>query len=424
MENHQHHVHCMACPSCDTTVEIPEDRHGMQVRCPVCGALLVPARRPQAFNVALVAVSALALLFWIAVEPFMTVSAAGVKASMSLADTVVVLWSGFKILLAFFLCFAVIFPNYVLCVICLIGFFNFKPGIVTAKLYSFCHRFAMVDVFVLAVAVSLVKLLQLADVAFHVGFVLMLVFSCLFIWCWMSFRPSRVWNLYKQQEPVEAVPSGRAMEQGIAICPVCGCQHRPEETGGRCPRCGAASSYRKVMWKQRTSALVIAAAIMFLPANLYPIMVTTYIGSATGSNIVDGVVSLWGMGSWFVAMVVVTASLFIPVFKIISLCYLLAKVTVIGVFKPRAMGTLFRIVELIGKWSMIDVFVVIIMSATVRMGGLLTIDPGFAIVAFCLVVMVTMFAASSFDERLIWDRFRSEAAEGSNGGLPDGVRQS
>ena len=177
------------------------------------------------------------------------------------------------------------------------------------------------------------------------------------------------------------------------------------------------------MWGQRTMALLIAAAVMFLPANLYPIMVTTYIGSPTGSNIVDGVVSLWGMGSWFVALVVVSASLFIPVFKIISLCYLLVKVTAVGVWRPRALSTLFRIVELIGKWSMIDVFVVIIMSATVRMGNLLTIDPGFAIVAFCLVVMVTMFATSSFDERLIWDIHRRGKGAASNGGLPNGARQ-
>ncbi len=414
----------MACPSCDTTVEIPSERCGMQVRCPVCGALLIPAHEPSAFSAALVALSALILLIGIAIEPFMTVSAAGVSATMSLSDTAVVLWQGFKILLAFFLCFAVIFPNYVLAVICLVGFFKFKPGIATARLYAICHRFAMVDVFVLAVAVSLVKLLQLADVSFHVGFVLMLAFSCLFIWCWMSFRPSRIWNLYRPQEPIEAVSGATASAQGIAICPHCGCQHRPGDTGGRCPRCGAASTYRRALWGQRTTALVLAAAVMFLPANLYPIMVTTYIGSATGSKIVGGRVSLWGMGSWFVALVVVTASLFIPVFKIISLCYLLAKVKAVGVWRPRALGTLFRIVELIGKWSMIDVFVVIIMSATVRMGGLLTIDPGFAIVAFCLVVMVTMFAASSFDERLIWDKYRSGSAALENGVLPNGIRQS
>lgn len=413
----------MACTSCDTMVELPEGSSGMQVRCPVCGALLVPAHLPSPFNSAMVALSALILIFWIAYEPFMTVSAAGVKATMSLADTAVVLWHGFKILLGFFMCFAVIFPNYVLVVICLVGFFNFKPGLATARAYAFCHRFAMVDVFVLAVAVSLVKLMQLAEVSFHVGFVLMLAFSCLFIWCWMSFRPSRIWNLYKAQQELSAHPGELASVQGIAVCPHCGCQHRPSESGGTCPRCGAASSMRHAMWGQRTTALLIAAAVMFLPANLYPIMVTTYIGSPTGSNIVDGVVSLWGMGSWFVALVVVTASLFIPVFKIISLCYLLAKVTAVGVWRPRSLITLFRIVELIGKWSMIDVFVVIIMSATVRMGNLLTIDPGFAIVAFCLVVMVTMFAASSFDERLIWDMHRRGKGAASNGGLPNGARQ-
>lgn len=372
---------------------------------------MIPAHHVVPFNIAIVAISSFLVLLCSLFEPFMTVSAAGISATFSLSDIAIVLYSDFGVLLSFFLCFAVFFPNYLLLVICCVGFFRFVPGLITSRIYSFCHRFAMVDVFVLAIAVSLVKLLQLASVSFHIGFVLMLAYSCLFVWCWRSYRPIQVWNLYKAQGDIQVEPDSTAINQHFVVCRSCGYQYHMDEHVSKCPRCGQKASYRKTMWGQHTSALLISAFIMFIPANLYPIMETTYIGSTTGSNIVDGVISLWDMGSWFVALVVVTASLFIPVFKILSLSYLAIKVKYSRVWHPRSLSALYRVTEFIGKWSMIDVFVVIIMSSTMRMENIITINPGFAVIAFCLVVMVTMFAASSFDERLIWDRFRRDRSQ-------------
>lgn len=403
-------LRCVICPSCDSTIEIHVAVDGMQQRCPICGTLLIPAHHVVPLNIAIVAVSSLLVLICSLFEPFITVSVAGISATFSLSDIVLVLYSNFGILLSFFLCFTVLFPNYLLIVICFVGFFRFVPGLITSRIYKFCHRFAMVDVFVLAVAVSLVKLLQLASVSFHIGFVLMLAYAFLFVWCWRSYRPIQVWDMYKSQGDVLVEPDSTAISQEFVVCRSCGYQYHMDQHVKKCPRCGQKYSFRKALWGQKTSALLISALIMFLPANLYPIMDTTYIGSTAGSNIVDGVISLWDMGSWFVAVVVVTASLFIPVFKILSLSYLAIKVKYCRVWHPRSLSTLYRITEFIGKWSMIDVFVVIIMSSTMRMGNIITINPGFAVIAFCLVVMVTMFAASSFDERLIWDNFRENVS--------------
>jgi paraquat-inducible protein A len=395
-------VKTVVCPCCDSVVELPDASEGLQCRCPVCGALLRPAREVPLSHIAVMAFSALLMLVCSLNIPFMSVGAAGVSASMSLATIISVL-SQEHLLLGIFVLVTFVFPIYLLAIAMLTGFFAFRPGRMAAKLYSVCHRFTMIDVFVLGVAVSLVKLTQLADVSFHAGFFIAMFFSCILIWCWLRFRPARIWELYRTQQDLQLDSGARGSDQGIVVCRSCGLMYRHQGGESSCPRCGAKNRFRQRMWGQRTAALILAAAVLFLPSNLYPIMFTDYMGSETGSNIVEGVISLWDMGSWFVASVVVLASLFIPAFKILAVSYLMICVKKGSITHPRLLSVLYRIVEFIGKWSMIDVFVVIIMSTAVRMGGLLTISPGMAIVTFCLVVMLTMFAASEFDERLIWD---------------------
>ena len=134
-------------------------------------------------------------------------------------------------------------------------------------------------------------------------------------------------------------------------------------------------------------------------------------GDSTGSNILEGVVTLWQMDSYFVACVIFLASICIPVLKIIALIILMIIVKYRRPQRPKLLSKFYRIVAFIGKWSMIDVFVVIIMTSVVRFSGLMTIDPGFAIITFCLVVIITMFAAEEFDERLIWDSINERRKE-------------
>lgn len=208
-------------------------------------------------------------------------------------------------------------------------------------------------------------------------------------------------------QPSLDVSGERGSAGGIKRCLECGLVFRGNNGSAAdiCPRCGSKVWYRRINSLQKLLALLLAALILFLPSNLYPVMFTSYLGTTNGSNIVEGAISLWNMGSWFVALVIVIASLFIPAFKIIALGYLMFKVRFGIIRHPYLLGMLYRYVALVGKWSMIDVFVVIIMTSAVRMGSLMEIDPGFAVITFCSVVFITMFAASSFDERLIWDKF-------------------
>jgi paraquat-inducible protein A len=154
----------------------------------------------------------------------------------------------------------------------------------------------------------------------------------------------------------------------------------------------------------RVWALLLAAAIMYVPANLLPIMQITSVGGTSGHTIVGGVIELYQMGSWDIALVVFVASVLVPVFKLIALSCLVA-LTQLGIVRGLKSRTqLYRVVEFIGQWSMLDVFVVILLSALGQFGALLSIEPGSGAIAFGTVVILTMLAALSFDPRLAWRR--------------------
>ena len=161
---------------------------------------------------------------------------------------------------------------------------------------------------------------------------------------------------------------------------------------------------RKEHSLQKTLALLITASILYIPANLYPIMYTDQLGKTEPSTILGGVILLIKLGSIPIAAVIFIASVCVPLGKLIAMYYLVWSVDHGFSGGQRQRSVMYRITELIGKWSMVDVFVVAILVALVHLGGLLVIRPGVAAVSFAGVVMVTMVAAESFDPRLMWDQ--------------------
>jgi len=160
---------------------------------------------------------------------------------------------------------------------------------------------------------------------------------------------------------------------------------------------------------QRTLALLFTACLLYIPANLYPIMYTEQLGSTEASTILGGVVLLIDLGSVPVALVIFVFSVIVPSGKIMAIFYLVWTVERRSLLGPRQRSIMYRITEFIGKWSMVDVFVVSILVALVHLGGLLVIRPGVAALSFAGVVIVTMLAAESFDSRLIWDNIDERA---------------
>jgi paraquat-inducible protein A len=204
-----------------------------------------------------------------------------------------------------------------------------------------------------------------------------------------------------------------AADSGLASCHTCAAltDIRAPGTGSKpvCPRCGAALHLRKPNSLARTWALVIAAIVLYIPANLYPILILESFGKGKGDTILSGVKALFAAGMLPIALLVFFASITVPMLKLVGLTYLLLSVHFRSLWRPKSRTALYRIVEVVGRWSMIDMFMVSILVALVQLGQVATILPGIGATAFAAVVVTTMFAASSFDPRLIWDVLEEEA---------------
>ena len=197
----------------------------------------------------------------------------------------------------------------------------------------------------------------------------------------------------------------RAIEYGLATCHTCGLVARPgAQGGGHCPRCDQPLHLRKPDSLGRTWALLISAMLTYVPANLLPVMHTSSFGNTSADTIMSGVAYFLNHGDWPLAVVIFTASVVVPLVKMLALIYLLVSVQRRSRIRLRERTVLYRITELVGRWSMVDVFVVALLAALVQMGNLITIQPGWGALAFAAVVILTLLAAKSFDPRLIWDR--------------------
>ena len=174
--------------------------------------------------------------------------------------------------------------------------------------------------------------------------------------------------------------------------------------------CGARLHTRFPDSRQRTIALTATGALLYIPANLLPIMTTIQLGDPTESTILGGILLLIHYGSYPIAAVIFVASVIVPIAKLLALGWLSCSISGEQGTGHRQRTRLYRMTELIGKWSMTDVFVVSVLVALIQMGGLLEIRPGPAAIAFGVMVVVTMLAAQSFDPRLIWDQ--EEAGDG------------
>jgi paraquat-inducible protein A len=201
----------------------------------------------------------------------------------------------------------------------------------------------------------------------------------------------------------EAGPT--AMRLGLMRCEGCGLVSRPPPGADdvRCPRCDHELAFRKPESLQRTWACLIAAAICYVPANVLPVLTTTTAAGASSDTILEGVALLWSPTGWPLSLIVLIASILIPSAKIAALAYLLVSVQRGSVASNDERSRLFRIVQFIGRWSMVDVFVDTFTAALVQLQPLMSVQPAVGLVFFAAVVVLTMLAVESFDPRLIWD---------------------
>ncbi|WP_336334497.1 paraquat-inducible protein A [Pseudomonas putida] len=203
----------------------------------------------------------------------------------------------------------------------------------------------------------------------------------------------------------------------LHVCLCHGCGQACDTRGAvhQCSRCGAPLHRRKANPIARGWAFLFAALIFYIPANVLPVMRTEMLGQGSDSTIGGGVLEFWEAGAWDIALIIFIASIGVPAIKFFSLGLLLLTAQRRSSWARRQRSQLFRFVELIGYWSMLDVMVVALVAALVQLHGLGTIEPRPGILFFGLVVVLTMFSAMSFDPRLIWDSQpqRGERSDGA-----------
>ena len=294
------------------------------------------------------------------------------------------------------------------------------------RLCRFCQPWGMTEVLILGLLVALVKLSAIAGVV--VGPALWSFAALMFVLAaaGSAFDIRSLWARVAAVEHINAEPdldegalqgSLTAAQCGFAQCHDCGllASVRSNAHTFDCPRCGAAMHVRKPASLSRTWAFLVAAMVMYIPANMLPVMYTNSLFGTEDDTILSGVVYLWTSGSWPLAIVVFVASIAVPMLKILALGYLTISTQIHSRWYAVERTRIYRMVEFVGRWSMLDIYVITMLVALVQFQALATIQAGNAAIAFGAVVVLTMFAAMAFDPRLIWDEVeRDHARTGEN----------
>ena len=282
-----------------------------------------------------------------------------------------------------------------------------------AGLFRWVERlkpWAMVEVFLLGVFVAYTKLIDLAQVS--VGTALYALGGLVLVMAAVdnTLDPEAVWRRIDRRER-GLTPAGHAGSGAPLGCEMCRLVNAPGQT--ECVRCASRLHRRKPDSVVRTWALLLAAAVLYVPANVLPILTLIRLGRGAPSTILGGVGELARAGMWPLALLVFFASILVPVMKLVSLTIMLAATQRGWNWQLRQRTQLYRLIEFIGRWSMIDVFMISILTALVRMERVASVYPGPGVLAFCSVVICTMLASASFDPRLMWDaaEARRKAAE-------------
>jgi paraquat-inducible protein A len=262
---------------------------------------------------------------------------------------------------------------------------------------------SMIEVFVLGVFVAYVKLGDLVTIGLLTGVYALFALMILLVWLDSALDRERVWERLDHADRREAPPGG-GPRAGWVGCETCGLVSRPGLFQRCCPRCDSVLHRRRPNSIQRTWALIIAAAILYVPANYYPVLSIVQLGAAQPSTILGGVEELVAARQYPLAALVFFASIAVPLLKLVGLSTMLIATQTGRAGWLRDRTRLYHIVRFIGRWSMIDIFMESLLGALVVFGAVITIQPGYGALAFCAVVILTMFAAETFDPRLMWDR--------------------
>jgi paraquat-inducible protein A len=408
---------------------------GDTLACPRCGKELHRYIKNSTDRTAAQCLAGLFLYFPAMLLPLMTFQTMGLSETSNIIQSIITYYRQEYFLVALMVFFsAVLFP-----------FLKLSLGFAVATLirlrksppllpflfrhYIHLEDWAMVEVYLLGIMVTVIKMYQTTDISYGLGFYCFIALVLATMGTTVVLDKKLFWariengdgKIGPESENAERVANSTMMtarEAGLVSCHIC---HRltiiPDsdiDTSIRCPLCKARLHSRKPDSIARTWALMLTAGLLFIPANLLPIMRVDYLGRPDASTIVDGILHFFRDGSYAVGLIILSASILVPLFKISGLLIILLTIRLKRRIFLQQQAKMFRFIEFIGRWSMLDIFVIAILSVLVRFGFFSSIQAAPAATYFCMVVITTMLAAQTFDPRLLWDTCYAK-----NPGLPN-----
>ncbi len=401
----------MACPECDLLHQVTTPPQGGISSCIRCGAILRKGGHGSRDVALALHVAALILFLFANGFPLLSLHLHGTVQEASIPGCARILANlGWPWLSAVLITTVILAPLAHLSgmIYVLLEIRRARPNRWTVWIFRIVEQFGawgMAEVFVLGILVSYVKLAKMAVVVagpslFGLGAFIVVAAAAV-----SSLDIGSVWEaLAGPTKAAEANPptgARTAREANLVACPTCG-RLSPLKTPA-CPRCGSSLHSRKLQSRERTWALLLTATFLYLPANLLPVMRVVSLGRTQSDTIMGGVLYFLRTGSWPLALLIFIASVVVPIVKIIILAILLVSEHRRSSRWPEHRARLYRLTELVGRWSMVDIFVITLMVAIVELGSVATVAPGPGSVAFALMVFSTMLAVRCLDPRLVWD---------------------
>ncbi len=411
--DHPHTPEPLLCGSCDLLLADVKPPPGHTVRCPRCGKRLHKWKTNSIEKTLAISLTGLLLYLPANFMPLLTFDILGMNTSASLFTSTLSMFNqgqhivGILILLCGFL-----LPLLLLSLLFSVSLALNRGGKgpwIARALTSIQHlrEWAMPDVYLIGVFVTIIKMSHMAKIHYDIGLFCFVGLVVSTIGALSAMDRRLFWSRLDPEddsplpEPIKATTGADA---GLCLCH--GCEkvipissHKER----RCPRCGEQIHLRKINSLNRTWALLITAVILTLPANILPIMEVDYFGVPDQSTIMDGIIYFFNEGSYGIGAIILTASILVPLFKIVGLFLILLTIHFRLPGGRRQKAIMLRFIEFIGRWSMLDIFVIALLCALVRFGFLSTINAAPAVFYFAGVVVCTMLAAISFDPRLLWD---------------------
>jgi paraquat-inducible protein A len=396
------------CPSCGLFQMVPALGPGMSAQCVRCPTILRRTSAHRIDHIIALTLAAFVLLVVMCTTTMMSVETAGIERTANLFSGPWELVRQDMAPLALVIVFVTVLAplgRLVGTLYVLIRLHERMPSPHLRRVFAVAERlrpWSMIEVFVFGVFVAYVKLSDLVTIGLMTGVYALLALTFILVWLDSALDREAVWErLY-----LGNLTGGRQGQDGLSDavgCETCGLVSVPEPYDPHCPRCDSELHERKPNSVARTWALVIAAAIFYIPANYYPVLSVVQLGAGQPSTILGGVEELIRAGQYPLAALVFFASIAVPVLKLVGLSLMLITIQTGRAGWLRDRVRLYHIVRFIGRWSMIDIFMESLLGALVAFGSVITIEPGVGALAFCAVVILTMFAAEGFDPRLMWD---------------------